>query len=144
MLQPIRQDHEILCQNCGCVLAEIPDSQANVFGVDSNTIKTTQPSLINSVILGTALDKNVNRKLQRTYAQYSEEQGLRFLDDMIKEFDLPTSLAIDTYRILKKKNKPLTEKNVTRQLVVILQKDDNYLFINKTKKLITKYRLFLK
>lgn len=144
MLQPIQQGHEILCPNCGCVLVEVPEPQPNMFGVDSGVIKTVQPSLINSVLLGTALDKNVNRKLQRTYAQYSEEQGLRFLDDLIKEFDLPTSLAVDTFHILKKKNKPLTEKNVTRQLVVILQKDDNYLFINKTKKLIIKYRLFLK
>ena len=133
MLQPIQKDHELVCQNCGCVLGEISDSQQN----DNSII----PLSVDMLLLGSAFDKNVKCSFPRTRQQSQEEQVLKLLISITKSYALPESLAVDTYTVLKKKNRGFwSQTEPIKQLIKILSKDDNYYYIHKLRAIKEKYK----
>lgn len=123
MYQPIQRDHELCCPSCGCVLANIEETPIQ-----------KPPSIsmsVNNLLLGSALNKNV-----RTRRERDEERVLRQLVSIVNFYKLPESIAIDTFNVLKKRNKGFySETEPIKQLIKQLDKDDYYFFI-KTKNLI--------
>lgn len=126
-MQPaiIHKDSDICCRNCGSVLAH----------EDSEIISDSKPMSAELYILGSALQKNVSLKLQKSAQQYHEENAFRFISDLVKKYDLPNVFATDVFLHLKRKNHLQSEKEAIKQLLKILSKDENYIQIHKYRKL---------
>ncbi len=137
MLQPIQRDNELVCPGCGAVVGLVSDYQ-----------ESSQKSLIdqslNIHLLGSALEKNVRHSLQRTREQLYEERVLRNLINITKDFVLPEMFAYDTFNAMKKKNRGFySEIEPIKQLIKILSKDDNYMYIHKLRAIKKKYETLL-
>lgn len=134
MLQPIQKDHELICPGCGCVLQEIQDP--NHYLSEKQVI---EPSL-DIFLLGTILAKNVKFSQLKTKQQMNEERTLLNLETIVKEFGLPTSFIYDTFNQLKRNKRGFSsQKEPIKQLIKILEKDDNYIWINKLKAIKSKF-----
>lgn len=131
-LQPIQKDHELCCPSCGCVLDTILEPHSE--------LPNTKYSSLNMALLGSALDKNVKFAYPRTRQQAKEEEVLRKLINITKQYSLPEVLAHDTYKELKRKNRGFwSEKEPIKQLIKILSKDDNYIYIHKLRLIKARY-----
>ena len=134
MSLPIQKEHELICP-CGCdcvvlVLEEHPNLE-----VSKNPIIS-----FNSFLLGSALVNNVKYAKPRTERQTNEENVLRRLISITTEFNIPERIAFETLNQLKRKNRGFkSQKEPIKELIKILSKDDNYLQINKLRKLKVKY-----
>lgn len=130
MPTPIQQEHELLCPNCGCVLAE------NVYEQNVQTEKPVIPySTINFHFLGSALDGT-----KRDPKQVHQERTARLLEQVCKKYGLPDKFVLETFNVLKKKNRGFySQREPIKQLLKILEKDDNYEFIYKYRALKKRY-----
>jgi len=134
MSLPIQKEHELICPcGCGCVvlvLEEHPNLE-----VSKNPVIS-----FNSFLLGSALVNNVKYAKPRTERQTNEENVLRRLISITTEFNIPERIAFETLNQLKRKNRGFkSQKEPIKELIKILSKDDNYLQINKLRKLKVKY-----
>ena len=134
MLQPIQTEHELVCPGCGCVLKTIEES------IHDPQPKTTIPPSLNLFLLGSQLENNVKYHFQRGREQISQERVLRKLLDITKEFALPDRLAYATFSQLKRNKRGFhSEKEPIRQLLLILSKDENYIYFPKMRAIKVKY-----
>jgi len=134
MSLPIQKEHELICPcGCGCVvlvLEEHPNLE-----VSKNPVIS-----FNSFLLGSALVNNVKYAKPRTERQTNEENVLRRLISITTEFNIPERIAFETLNQLKRKNRGFkSQKEPIKELIKILSKDDNYLHINKLRKIKVKY-----
>ena len=129
MFSPIQKEHESCCPNCGCVLKEFKES------MELNE-KPTMPPSINNYLLGSAFKYNLKRDPKQVY----EERTLKLISNLIKEFDLPESFIFDVFNIMKKRNSGFrSDIEPIKQLIRLLSKDDNYIYIHKLKAIKIKY-----
>ena len=135
-MQPgiVHKDGDICCHNCGSVLAH------DVFTREVNETKSMSTELY---LLGSALEKNVSLKLQKTAEQYHEENALRFISGIIKKYDLPEAFTIDVFTYVKRKNHLQSKKEPIKYLLKILSKDENYLHIYKMRAIKARYASIL-
>lgn len=137
MLQPIQKDHELICP-CGCgvvvgIINEPPQQD----------ITSKTPNSPEVFLLGTVLQNNLNRAFNTPQKHY-EEQLLKKLILLIKEVGLPDRFAIETFNELKRRKRGFrSETEPIKQLIKILSKDDNYLYVNKLKLIKSKYETIL-
>lgn len=134
MLQPIQKEHEVVCPGCGCVLGEVHEPQVQ--------IETTIKPSVDMMLLGSALESNVKISQWRTPQQVYEEKVLRFLVYFTKKYSLPEAFAIQTFNELKRKKKGFRSENYNipiKQLIQILSKDDNYIYIKTLRAIKAKY-----
>jgi len=135
MSLPIQKEHELICPcGCGCV----------VLVLEERPIKETRDSYdtisYNNFLLGTALSQNIKYAKPRTERQTNEENVLRRLIAITTEFNIPERIAFETLNQLKRKNRGFkSQKEPIKELIKILSKDDNYLHINKLRKIKVKY-----
>ena len=134
MSLPIQKEHELICPcGCGCVVLVL-DEHPNI-EVSKNPVIS-----FNSFLLGSALVNNVKYAKPRTERQTNEENVLRRLISITTEFNIPESIAFETLNQLKRKNRGFkSQKEPIKELIKILSKDDNYLHINKLRKIKVKY-----
>lgn len=137
MLQPIQKDHELICPcGCGAVVGIINEPQ------QSDTTSKT-PDSPEVFLLGTVLQNNLNRAFNTPQKHY-EERLLKNLILLIKEVGLPDRFAIETFNELKRRKRGFrSETEPIKQLIKILSKDDNYLYVNKLKLIKSKYETIL-
>jgi len=134
MLQPIQKEHELVCPGCGCVLKNIEESTYD------EQQKSTIPPSLNVFLLGSALEKNVKYHFQRSREQIYEERVLRGLLDVTKEFALPDRFAYATFNQLKRKRFGFRSKREPlKQLLLILSKDENYIYFPKMRAIKVRY-----
>ena len=125
MLQPIQKDHEYICPNCACVLGVIDE-----FPIHQEKLTVTKS--LDMLLLGSAMEKNVKFAFGRDKQQGREETVLRNLLLLVKQYELPERLALETFSHLKKKNRGFwSEQEPVKQLIHILSKDENYIHIKK-------------
>ena len=123
---PIRQEHELICPNCACVLGQADDYH-NEF--QDKPLTSVSP---NTYLLGTILDKNVKTSSRKSPQQCHEEETLRKIEYIVKKYDLPDSLILDTFNQLKRNKRGFQSKTEPiKQLIKILSKDDYFMHINK-------------
>lgn len=131
-LHPIQKDHESCCPNCGCVLANVQD----------NNDVIEKPVIAYSAdifLLGSALNNKTKNQF-RNPQQYYEEKVLKQLTGITKFYQLPESLAIDAFREMKRKNRGFrSETEPIKQLIKIMERDDNYGFIKKLRLIKARY-----
>jgi len=127
MASVIQKEHELICGGCGCVLNGLPYQENYVESTSKINVS------VSMALLGSALDKNIKNHQVRNSSQYYEEQSLRYIENMIKVYNLPEILAFDVFRIIKKKNHFRSRKEPMKELIRILEKDDYYLLRNKLK-----------
>lgn len=133
MLVPIEKDHELICPGCGCVLKNIEEPAYE-------EEKSPVPPSLNIYLLGTAVDKNVKHRFQRSREQLYEERVLRQLLDITKEYALPDRFAYAAFHDLKRKRSGFrSEKEPIKQLISILSKDDNYIYFPKMRAIKAKF-----
>ena len=132
MQRPIQAEGELICPcGCGVVLKTI-------------TEQTEEPKShsFDIQILGTALKTdipyhfNVDREIMR------KENVLNYLKSIVKEFGIPEEFALETYNFLVKKNRGFYSENYKipiKQLIKLLEKDDNYMYIHKLRAIKKKY-----
>jgi len=134
MSLPIQKEHELICPcGCGCVVLVL-EEHPNI-EVPKNPVIS-----FNSFLLGSALVNNVKYAKPRTERQTNEENVLRRLISITTEFNIPESIAFETLNQLKRKNRGFkSQKEPIKELIRILSKDDNYLHINKLRKIKEKY-----
>jgi len=134
MSLPIQKEHELICPcGCGCVVLVL-EEHPNI-EVPKNPVIS-----FNSFVLGSALVNNVKYAKPRTERQTNEENVLRRLISITTEFNIPESIAFETLNQLKRKNRGFkSQKEPIKELIRILSKDDNYLHINKLRKIKVKY-----
>ena len=134
MSLPIQREHELICPcGCGCVLLTL--DELPIQEVSKNPVIS-----FNSFVLGSALSQNVKYAKPRTERQTNEENVLRRLIAITTEFNIPERIAFETLNQLKRKNRGFkSQKEPIKELIRILSKDDNYLHINKLRKLKEKY-----
>ena len=123
MFQPIIKDNEIICPcGCGVVLDnffEQPVQQAKNIGVSSLSVS----------LLGTTMENNIKFHSRRDYYQQTYEKALFRLASICKKFSIPEDFALATMKRISSKEKGLFSfKEQIRQLLKILEKDDNYLY----------------
>jgi len=136
MLKPIHKEHEICCPSCGCVLGSSADSQENE--------KPQIPVSYEMHLLGSAFDKTTKSSSSKERLLRKEEEVLKQLVFITKSYALPEIFAIETFKILKKKNRGFwSEKEPIKQLINILSKDDNYPYIHKKRAIQEKYKEIL-
>ena len=125
----IQRDHELVCQNCGCVVGEVHEYE--------NSYETKQISISpNLLALGSALERNVKYNYPRSSQQAREEITYTKLIGIVKKYGIPDFLAYETFKELKKKNRGFwSETEPIKQLIKILSKDDYYPLMNKKNKL---------
>ena len=130
----VHRDNDICCKNCGSVLAhhDLP--------LESESKTAMSADLY---ILGSAMQKNVSLKLQKSAEQYHEENAMRNIADICKRYGLPEVFAIEVFQHLKKKNHLQSKKEPIKQLIKILSKDDNYLHIHKLRAIKKDYESIL-
>ena len=135
-MQPavIHKDGDICCRNCGSVLDHGDVSEITV---------ESKPMSMELYILGSALQKNVNARLQKTAQQYHEENALRLISNIVKKYDLPEAFITDVFLYLKRKNHLQSEKEPIKYLIKILSKDENYIHINKMRAIKARYASIL-
>lgn len=125
MFQPIQKDHESCCPNCGCVLAEITEAP------EIEYTPAQSKRTVDLMLLGSAA-QNIKLSIRKTSQQVFEEKTLRLLTNITKQYGLPENLAIDTFHQLKRNKRGFrSETEPIKQLIKILSKDDNYLFIKQ-------------
>jgi len=134
MSLPIQKEHELICPcGCGCVVLVL-EEHPNI-EVSKNPVIS-----FNSFLLGSALINNVKYAKPRTERQTNEENVLRRLISITTEFNIPERIAFETLNQLKRKNRGFkSQKEPIKELIKILSKDDNYLHINKLRKIKVKY-----
>lgn len=134
MSLPIQKDHELICPcGCGCVVLLLEEP------LNQEVIKNPVLSF-NSYLLGSALEKNVKYARPRTERQINEENVLRRLIGITTEFNIPERIAFEALNQLKRRNRGFkSQKEPLKELIRILSKDDNYLHINKLRKIKVKY-----
>ena len=132
MLNPIYKDHEIICPcGCGCVLSEVAEQPTNTNHELSNTF--------NKYVLGSAIVNNKNYHW-KDKEQVFYEKGMTRMLDLVREFSLPEAFAIDVMNKIRKNRRGLySEREQFKQLIKILSKDDNYLYIHKMRAIKAKY-----
>jgi len=134
MLQPVLKEHELICPGCGCVLKNVEEPTYE------GQQKSTIPSSLNVFLLGSALEKNVKYHFQRSREQIYEERVLRGLLDVTKEFALPDRFAYATFNQLKRKKSGFRSKHEPiKELLLILSKDENYIYFPKMRAIKSKY-----
>ena len=132
MFRAIQKEHESCCPNCGCVLARVEINE------QIENIPIT--SSVDMMLLGSALDKNVKYRYNRTRSDLYEERVLTHLQNICKKYNLPERLAIETFQIMQKKNRGFrSEYEYVKQLIKILEKDENYLHIHKMRAIKASY-----
>jgi len=134
MLQPIQKEHELICPcGCGCVLSNVEESI-------HEEEKSTIPPSLNVYLLGSALENNVTYHFNRDRNQIHEENVLRKLLDITKEYALPDRLAYATFNQLKRNKKGFySKKQPVKQLISILSKDENYIYFPKMRAIKVRY-----
>ena len=135
MLRPIQRDHELICPcGCGCVLQNVEES------IHDQQEKQTIPPSLNVFLLGSALDNNVKYHFNRDRNQIHQENVLRKLLDITKEYVLPDRFAYATFNQLKRNKKGFwSEKEPIKQLLLILSKDENYIYFPKMRAIKARY-----
>ena len=135
---PIQREHELICPcGCGCVVLVLEETP--IQEVPKNPVIS-----FNSFLLGSALSQNVRYARPRTERQTNEENVLRRLIGITTEFNIPERIAFETLNQLKRKNRGFkSQKEPIKELIKILSKDDNYLHINKLRKIKEKYATIL-
>lgn len=138
MSLPIQKEHELICPcGCGCVVLVL-DESPNLEVIKNPVIS------FNNFLLGSALVQNVKYAKPRTERQTNEENVLRRLISITTEFNIPERIAFETLNQLKRKNRGFkSQKEPIKELIKILSKDDNYLHINKLRKIKEKYASIL-
>jgi len=134
MSLPIQKEHELICPcGCGCVVLVL-EEHPNI-EVPKNPVIS-----FNSFLLGSALVNNVKYAKPRTERQTNEENVLRRLISITTEFNIPERIAFEVLNQLKRRNRGFkSQKEPIKELIRILSKDDNYLHINKLRKIKEKY-----
>jgi len=134
MSLPIQKEHELICPcGCGCVVLVL-EEHPNI-EVSKNPVIS-----FNSFLLGSALVNNVKYAKPRTERQTNEENVLRRLISITTEFNIPERIAFEVLNQLKRRNRGFkSQKEPIKELIRILSKDDNYLHINKLRKIKEKY-----
>lgn len=128
----IQKEHEILCGNCGCVLGQVEE-------IPEITIKPTITQSINVQILGSALT-SFAKKQYRDPQQVREDNVRQQLLNIIKHYNLPERLAIETFNQLKKNKRGFqSQKEPIKQLLKIMAKDENYIHIHKMRAIKSRY-----
>lgn len=134
MLEPIQKDHELLCPGCGCVLRNIDESHNEKYE------KSPIPPSVEVYLLGSALESNVKYSFRRTPQQGYEERVLRQLLNITKNYAIPDSIAYSTFNEMKKKNRGFrSETEPVKQLLRVLSKDENYIYIHKMRAIKARY-----
>lgn len=118
----IHRDNDICCRNCGSVLGHESD-------FEQREQKITMSA--NLFLLGSAMNKNVTHRLQKSAEQYHEENAIRYILDIAEKYGLPEFIALEVFQHVKKKNHLQSKKEPIKQYIRILSKDDNYLHIHK-------------
>ena len=125
MSKPIQKDHELICPGCGVVLDTIfeqPIQKTTNIGASSLSVS----------LLGNTLEGNIKFHTKRDYYQQTYEKALFRLASICNTFGIPEVFALETMKRIKLKEKGLFSfKEQVRQLLKILEKDDNYLFWKK-------------
>ena len=134
MLQPIQKEHELICPGCGAVLKNIEE-----YIYDEQQKPTVPPSL-NVFLLGSALENNVKYHFNRDRDQLHQENVLRKLLDVTKEYALPDRFAYATFNQLKRNKRGFwSEHEPFKQLISILSKDENYIYFPKMRAIKIRY-----
>lgn len=135
MLNPIYADHEIICPcGCGVVLQNIEEP------VNNDSGKQTIPPALNVFLLGTAITTNRNFYFNRDKKQIYHEKALRRLRDITKEYSLPDRIAIEAMNVVTKRKRGLYSfHEQIKQLLIILSKDENYMYFPKKNAIKVKY-----
>ena len=124
MQQPIQVDHELVCPGCGAVLQNVHET----LPLEQKTIS------FNIQLLGSAIKRDVRYHSDEDRLIIAKENVLRFLIDLVHRYGVPEIFATETYRFLLKKNRGWFSKGngvAVKQLLKILEKDDNYLYWKK-------------
>ena len=122
---PIQKEHELICQNCGCVLGQVHEP------IEQKESKMS----VNVMLLGSAMHKD-KRYFSSGRQQLYEENVLRRLLDIAQKYSLPEALALETFQALKRRNRGFSsEKEPIKQLIKILSRDENYIHFYKMKAL---------
>jgi len=133
MIHPIQKEHELICPGCGCVLQNINE-------VSVNDTKQTIPPSLNVYLLGSAITTNRNYFFNKDKPQIYYERALKRLLDITKEYALPDRMAYATMNIVKKNKRGLYSFNhQIKQLLMILAKDENYIYFPKMRAIKAKY-----
>lgn len=129
----IQKEHDLVCSGCGCVLGTVDEDLSQ--RPEEMNVKS-----IDVQLLGSALSKNWKYSIQSTRQQLYEDNVLRNLQSVCKKYALPERLANEAFNILKKKNRGFrSEKEPIKQLLKILGKDENYLYIHKYRAIKARY-----
>jgi|SRR6185312_6989091 len=129
----IQKEHELVCSGCGCVLGTVNED------IQERSEEINVKS-INVQLLGSALNKNWKYSIQSTRQQLYEDNVLKSLQGVCNKYAIPERFAQETFNILKKKNRGFrSEKEPIKQLLKILAKDENYLYIHKYRALKARY-----
>ena len=133
MLQPISKDNDLVCPGCGCVLGHPEPS-------NEHEEKSLIPPSIDISILGSALETNVRFSFRKTPQQVYEERVLKHLAGICKQYTLPERLAIETFKLLKKRRRGFRSESMPiKVLLEILGRDENYMHIHKMRAIKARY-----
>ena len=133
MLKPIQKEHELICPcGCGVVIGTVDE-------IHEQTNRLTLNPSLDIALLGSALE-NHKYRFEKSPTQFYEEQALRKLYDIVREFGIPESFAFDAFNELKRKNRGFrSETAPIKQLIKILSKDDNYIYFKKLQSIKIKF-----
>jgi uncharacterized C2H2 Zn-finger protein len=126
MVTPILKDDDLCCPNCGIVF----DYQKEFISHDNRPSKSN----LHLLFLGSALSNKSDYHFNEDRDLRLKENMLFFLNDLCKRYGLPETIAHTVWLILLRKNRGHRSKDnkvALQELVKILSKDDNYLYIHK-------------